>query len=104
MKEKINRLARGIIDRDIPRLRFYPERFDDVLPPDAKRKYDLIIDSDDVFRMKGLCHCDDPRVVPETRAFMGRRCHVVFYVDTSFMAPGSVLEGSLSLTTNAGEL
>ena len=46
MKEKINRLARGIIDRDIPRLRFYPERFDDVLPPDAKRKYDR--SSDDV--------------------------------------------------------
>ena len=104
MREKINRLANGILDREIPELALSPERFDDVLPADLRRRYDLVIDTDGIFRLKGLCYSDDPRVRPETRAFMGRRCHVVFCVDTSFLKPGETIEGSLSLITNAGEL
>lgn len=103
MREKINRLAKGIIDRDEPMIRLHPERFDDVIPSDTKRKYDLIIDSDSGLSLKGLCYSDDADIGLETRAFMGRRCHVVFYADTSFKAPGSEITGALHLITNAGE-
>lgn len=104
MREKINRLAKGIIDRDIPKLTLRPECFDDVLPPDSRRRYDLIIDTDDIFRLKGLSYCDDPHIGLETRAFMGRRCHIVFYVDTDYLEAGMRIEGSIKLITNAGEL
>ncbi len=104
MREKINRLAKGILDRDIPELKLSPERFDDVLPPDTKRRYDLIIDTDDIFRLKGLSYCDDVRIGLETRAFMGRRCHIVFYADSFGLEPGQRTEGSIHLITNAGEL
>ena len=56
---------------------FMPNSFSDRIPAGAKRKYDLIIDSEDTFRIKGLAYSDDPRIHLETRAFMGRRCHVV---------------------------
>ncbi len=103
MREKINRLARGILDRNVGRLSFMPNSFSDRIPAGAKRKYDLIIDSEDTFRIKGLAYSDDPRIHLETRAFMGRRCHVVFYVDTSFLGEDERLSGSIKLITNAGE-
>ena len=48
MREKINRLANGILDREIPELALSPERFDAELPADLRRRYDLVIDTDGI--------------------------------------------------------
>lgn len=103
MKDKINRLARGIMDAEAPEIRLMPEQFSDVLPAGGCKHFDIDIESPDGSNLKGLCYCDHPRVELETRIFVGRRSHISLRVDTSGCERGAEIDGRIALITNAGE-
>ena len=84
-------------------LRLSPAVFETEIPAGGTQRFVLNLEGENSGHFKGLCYSDNPRVQLETRSFVGRRCHISFYVSAAFLAPGSVLYGSISLITNAGE-
>lgn len=103
MKDKINRLARGIIDAETPEIRLMPEQFSDALSQGGVRRFSIDLESPDGSNLKGLCYCDHPRISLETRVFVGRRSHISFCADASACEPDTQIFGNINLITNAGE-
>lgn len=103
MKEKLNRLARGMMDAAASPVRLSPAAFETDLKAGETRRFVLNLEGEDGGHIRGLCYSDNPRVHLETRSFVGRRCHISFYVSAAFLTPGTLMYGSISLITNAGE-
>ena len=103
MKDKINRLAKGIIEDDQPVILVRPERFQEILEPGTETGFALEIESLSGKNMRGFCFCDDPRVCFESVSFMGRIVHQSFAVSTGSLPDGAELKGLITLVTNAGE-
>lgn len=103
MKEKINRLARGIIDSGSPQAEIRPASFCESASFSKSARRSIEIQSKNRISVKGLCYSDNPRVQIENGAFAGEKCRIFFQIDTSFLKTGTVIYGTICLITNAGE-
>ena len=105
MKERINRLARGILDGERPRMAWQPEAVSETIRYGAVTKREILISSVNRLNVKGFIYSSNPRVrIPvENNSFGGVRNRIVYEADASFLAPGETIEGSFSLVTNCGE-
>ena len=104
MRERINRLARGILDAEMPQLVCEPEIIDEKVRAGEKLRGDLFINSRNGLRGKGLIYSSDPRVKAEKESFGGLRNRISYLVDTTQLQDGEDLEGSFYFVTNGGEL
>lgn len=105
MKERINRLAKGIVDSELPIMTFSPEQIEETIRINTTARRELFIGSGNGLNVKGLIYSSNARVrIPgNNNAFGGLRNHVIYEVDTTFMTAGDEIEGSFSLVTNCGE-
>ena len=105
MKERINRLARGIIDGERPEMAWQPEAVSETIRFDAVTKREILISSTNRLNVKGFVYSSNPRVrIPAgNNSFGGVRNRIAYEVDASYLAPGETIEGSFSLVTNCGE-
>ncbi|MBO5572681.1 MAG: hypothetical protein J5947_00360 [Clostridium sp.] len=105
MKERINRLARGIIDGERPRMSWQPEAVAETVRYGAVTKREFSISSVNRLNVKGFVYSSNPRVriLGGNNSFGGVRIRIAYEVDASFLAPGETIEGSFSLVTNCGE-
>ena len=103
MRERINRLAKGIIDMEAPELQIQPEVLDEEVSAGGIEKKELYIVSLNGLHIKGLLYSSNPRVKVATASFGGLRNHAAYEVDSGFLDYGDVIEGSFYLVTNAGE-
>ncbi len=105
MKERINRLAKGIIDSEQPKLVWTPDIIEETVRMNASFKRELFVGSDNGLNVKGFVYSSNIRVrIPnDNNTFGGLRNHIVYEVDTSFLASGDEIEGSFYLVTNCGE-
>lgn len=105
MKERINRLAKGIIDSELPKMIYSPERIEETIRINSVAIRDLLIVSENGLNVKGLVYSSNARVkIPSERnAFGGIRNHIAYEVDTSFLVTGDEIKGTFSLVTNCGE-
>ena len=62
MKEKISRLARGIIDASVPEIRISREKIEDVIPCDGIYRGDFRIVSGNQLAFRGLIYSTNPKV------------------------------------------
>lgn len=104
MKERINRLARGIVDAELPKLHLSHTSVEETLVNDTVYKRELYISSENNLYIKGLAYSSHSRVKIRNAAFGGLRNHIVYEVDTSWCENGDEIKGSIHLVTNSGEL
>lgn len=103
MRERINRLARGIIDSETPKLLLKPERVEAVVQADEVIRGEIMVSSGNNLHIKGLAYSSHERVQIVNNAFGGLRNRIIYEVNSRFSEHGDVIEGSFYLVTNGGE-
>jgi len=103
MREKINRLANGIIDRDIPKISIAPETMNLPIKSDEIVRMDIKVNSLNNIHVKGLAYSSSYRVKVLTPSFGGQNNIIQIEIDSRFLKSGAVIEGVIDLVTNAGE-
>ena len=88
MRERINRLARGIVDAELPKLFLSPVKVEETLGSDTIYKRELYLSSENNLSIKGLAYSTHSRVRIASRSFGGLRNHIVYEVDTSWCENG----------------
>lgn len=104
MREKINLLARGQIEYELPRLNLNPEQL--VLFVEAgKRLHATAALTNSAGRfVKGFITSDSYVVEPVTRNISGTDITVEFIVHAEHLDSGDTLDGELVFVTNCGEI
>ena len=103
MRERINRLARGIVDGGVPGLMIKPERLEGSFGAGQTVKGEFLVQSTNDLYTKGLVYSSNERVRAVNEAFGGLRSHIIYEVDTRCMEDGDEIKGSFYLVTNGGE-
>lgn len=104
MRERINRLARGIVDAELPKLFLSPTQVEETLGSNTIYKRELYLSSENNLYIKGLAYSTHSRVRIVSGSFGGLRNHIVYEVDTSWCESGDVIRGTINLVTNSGEM
>lgn len=103
MRERINRLAKGIVDSEALRLVISPaELTDTVHAGEVTRQIITVADEKGRF-IKGLVYSSNIRVRVANNAFGGVRNRITFEIDSTYLSQKDVITGALYLVTNAGE-
>lgn len=103
MRERINRLAMGIIDTELPKVKVTPEAIDDLVRSGGTTRRELVVTSENDLHIKGLAYSSNFRVRLMNNAFGGTYNHLVYEVNTGFLEDGDVIAGTFYLVTNGGE-
>ena len=103
MRERINRLAKGIIDSEIPKIKVTPWEIDDVVRSGGATRRELVVTSENNLHIKGLAYSSNFRVKLISGAFGGTYNHLVYEINSSYLEDGDVIKGSFYLVTNGGE-
>lgn len=104
MRERINRLARGIVDAEVPKLFLSPVSVEETIGSNTLYKRELYLASENNLYIKGLAYSSHSRVRVVNGAFGGLRNHIGYEIDTSWLENGDTIEGRIMLVTNSGEL
>lgn len=104
MKERINRLARGMLDMDIPQISGLPEKIVETVAAGKTETKEFFVSSANSLHIKGLVYTNHTRVMVENAAFGGLRNRISYLVDASFLEDGDVISGAFELVTNGGEI
>ena len=104
MRERINRLAKGIVDAERPRLFLSPVQVEETLGNNTIYKRELYLSSENNLYIKGLAYSSHSRVRILNHAFGGLRNHITYEIDTSWCENGDTIRGTINLVTNSGEL
>lgn len=105
MKERINRLAKGIVDSDFPKMIGVPDAIEETIRINTTARREIFVGSENSLNVKGLIYSSNVRVrTPhDNNAFGGLRNHILYEVDPSFLSSGDEIRGSFYLVTNCGE-
>lgn len=103
MKEKINRLAKGIIDAEVPQMICSPDTIDEAVRAGEVTKREVYITSENNLHIKGLVYSSNERVSVQNYAFGGLRNHITFEINSNHLEHGDIIKGSFYLVTNSGE-
>ena len=103
MKDKIGKLAKGMLDTESPVIRISPESVREHVSAGRLHSFVLEVLSANGATIKGICYSDHPAVRADIQTFTGRRVHVSLRVDAAGMKAGDVIAGSITMVTNGGE-
>lgn len=103
MRERINRLARGVLNSEVPVLSVRPENLRLSVRRGEMLSAEFHADSDNGIQLKGLAYSDDIRVRVLTDSFGGVRNRIRLTVDARYLEVGDELTGQLLLVTDGGE-
>lgn len=103
MRERINRLAKGIIDSEIPRMKVTPLEIDEVIHFGGSIRRELVVTSENDLNIKGLAYSSNFRVRFLNGAFGGTYNHLVYEINSSYLEDGDEIKGAFYLVTNSGE-
>lgn len=103
MREKINRLAIGMIEDDIPQINISPLYIDSTIKASEIIRVEIHIDSINNIYLKGLAYSSNYRVKVLGNAFGGIKNQVFLEVDAGYLNYGDSICGEIYLVTNAGD-
>ncbi len=103
MRERINRLAKGIVDFQVPEINIFPETIDEQIPAGTVTRGEIGLTSENGHSIKGLAYSSHYRVKILTNAFGGLRSRILYEIDTACLETGDQIRGSFFLVTNGGE-
>ena len=104
MRERINRLARGIVDTESPECVLKPASLDETIHAGEAARGEFFVLSGNGLMVKGLVYSTDGRVRIPDNSFGGLRSRVVYEVDSENLQDGEEIRGEFCLVTNAGEV
>jgi len=94
MRERINRLARGMIENGVPELLLKPEAVEAAVPAGQTIRGELTVNSGNNLHIKGLVYSSDERVQVLNNAFGGLRNRIQYEVNTRYCERGDEIKGS----------
>lgn len=103
MRERINRLARGIIDTETPLLVIQPSEIEETVRAGEVTRKEIFVTSENGLHIKGLAYSSNARVTIPNNAFGGLRNHIGFEVNSMYLEYGDEVKGSFYLVTAGGE-
>ncbi|MCI8950459.1 MAG: hypothetical protein HFG49_10540 [Lachnospiraceae bacterium] len=103
MKERINLLARGILDMDIPQILLMPDRIEETIQAGSTGAWEFYVNSGNGLHIKGLAYSNHTRVTVATSAFGGLRNRISYEVDARYLEDGDTIKGEFDLVMNGGE-
>ena len=103
MREKINRLAAGNIDIDLPEVVIKPVFIEQPVRASSVTTVELHINTENSIVIKGLLYSSNYRVRLASKSFGGLKNLIPLEVDASYLGIGDIIEGSIKAVTNAGE-
>ena len=103
MRERINRLARGIVDSESPQVVVTPAQVEESVPVSSKNRGELLVASSNNLYIKGLVYSSNPRVAVVNNAFGGLRNRIAYEVNSQYCKHGETIKGSFYLDTKCGE-
>lgn len=104
MRERINRLARGIVDTESPECVLKPSAVDETIRAGEAARGEFLVLSGNGLMVKGLVYSTDGRVRIPDNSFGGLRSRVVYEVDSENLTDGEEIRGEFCLVTNGGEV
>ena len=103
MREKINRLAKGIVDAEVPEVLILPETCDGTVTAGQVCRKELYVADHYGCFVKGLVYSSHPCVRVLGNSFGGNRNRIFYEVDCRTLSDGDKIEGVFELVTNGGE-
>ena len=103
MRERINRLAKGIVDAEIPDVIVLPENPDSTVTAGQVIRKELYVADRYGCFVKGLVYSSHPCVRVLGTSFGGNRNRIFYEVDCRTLSDGDKIEGEFELVTNGGE-
>lgn len=103
MRERINRLAKGIVDMEIPQLEIQPTEINEGIEAGSIIRREIYVTCPNGLHIKGLVYSSNARVRVRNSAFGGLRNHIGFDINSTYLEHGDVVKGFLYLVTNGGE-
>ncbi len=101
MRERINRLAKGLIDYDEVKVTFSETKIEDTVLLDDKKREEFRVICSRGKAVKGLVYSTNQRVSLFSGNFMGKDCRIIYEVDASY-ADGDI-EGEFQIVCSGGE-
>ena len=103
MRERINRLAKGIIEEELPMLVCEPSNIDLPIKVDEAVRFEIEVRSDNKIPLKGVAYSDNIRVKVVDATFGGIKNVLVLEINSKNLNSDEKIEGIITLVTNAGE-
>lgn len=103
MRERINRLAKGIVDAAHEKLLIKPLSVQEKIQAGKITAGELYIADREGRFVKGLIYSSNIRVRVKNEAFGGVRNRAFYEVDSWYLTAGDTVEGAFCLVTDAGE-
>ncbi|WP_434309679.1 DUF5717 family protein [Hominifimenecus sp. rT4P-3] len=103
MKEGISRLARGIVDTEVPRLALLQPNIEEVIAFGRIHQGDLRVNSENRLAFRGLVYSTDRRVTLKSGYFTGESALISYEVDARHLEEGESIIGAFLLVSNGGE-
>ncbi len=103
MRERINRLAKGIIEEELPILVCEPSNIDLPIKVDEAVRFEIEVRSDNKIPLKGVAYSDNIRVKVVDATFGGIKNVLVLEINSKNLNSDEKIEGSITLVANAGE-
>ena len=103
MRERINRLAKGIVDAEVPEVLVLPETCEGTVTAGQVCRKELYVADRYGCFVKGLVYSSHPCVRVLGSSFGGNRNRIFYEVDCRTLSDGDKIEGVFDLVTNGGE-
>lgn len=101
MKERINRLAKGLIEYDEVQVSFSVSQIEESVVLDDKMRGEFRIVCDVGKAVKGLVYSTNQRVGLLSDNFMGKDCRIIYEVDSSYAE--EEIKGEFQIVCSGGE-
>ena len=103
MKEKIERLSKGIFEYEMPELIVSELRLEIVVEAGIRKEGSIRIENSAGQRMKGVLYVTGKILVLTKYDFIGTDCEIKYEVDASILQPGEEHVGTVSVVSDCGE-
>lgn len=104
MRERMNHLANGILDREMPIVVCEPSSLDLPVKVDEEVRLEIIVRSTNGLTVKGVAYSDNIRVRVAENTFGGTKNKILMDVFSHHLPAGYRITGNLILVTNGGEI
>lgn len=103
MKEKIERLAKGIFEYEMPELLVSESHLHVYVEAGLKTEGSFCVKNKEGIRMKGVLYVTGKLLVLKDTNFVGTECELLYSVDAKALQAGDVHTGSISIISDCGE-
>lgn len=103
MRERINRLAKGIVENEVPRLGLSCRKIEESVRMNTVTRGEFFVYSDKI-PLKGLVYSSNYRVHVLNESFGGIKNKINFEIRSHYLESKDVIKGNFHLVTNGGEV